>query len=107
TSSVRTTAASSSRPVLSTPAPRRVIVSRRSTSRPSSLTRRRIVLVPQSTAATVLPIHPLRGLQPVGDPAADGVVAAGEVPGVVGVEALHPATRPAHPAVRTGTAVVR
>ena len=41
------------------------------------------------------------------DPAADGVVAAGEVPGVVGVEALHALAGAADAAARAGAVVVR
>ena len=43
-----------------------------------------------------------RRAQPLGDPPADGVVAAGQVPGVVGVQALHAAAGAAHAAARAG-----
>ena len=42
-----------------------------------------------------------------GDPGADGIVAAGEEPGVVGVQALHAGARAADAAVRTRAACVR
>ena len=43
-------------------------------------------------------------LQTAGHPPADRVVAAGQVPGVVGVQALHALPGPAHPARRPGPA---
>ena len=84
----------------STPWPRRVMRMRRSSGTtlasrgdvPStSATSRRTELVPMSTAATRLHGAPRREFEVVG-PATDGVVAAGEEVGVVGVEALdaHP-----------------
>ena len=48
-----------------------------------------------------------RRRQVLGDPAPDGVVAAGEVPGVVGVEALHPGAGAADAARRAGPGPVR
>ena len=67
-------------------------------SRPPSLISRRVEFVPQSMAASMdIAGDAIGGVdgrqrtssEVVVDPAADGVVAAGEVPGVVGVEALH------------------
>ena len=108
TATVRSMASGASRPVASTPWPRRVMRMSRSRVAPSaSATSRRVELVPQSIAArrpvTVAALCSLG--QAVGDPAADGVVAAGQVPGVVGVEALDALAGAADAARRPGAGV--
>ena len=84
-----------------------------------SLTSRRVEFVPQSMAASVAmrtehcdpgrsdarTRRRLRQIRAV-DPAADRVVAAGEVPGVVGVEALHALAGAADAAAGRGAGVV-
>ena len=120
-------ASGASRPVASTPWPRRVIRIRRSSGRPeASATRSRVEFVPQSMAATAdsdamdpcyhagpvtLPGNGgvpsgLVEADPAGRPLADRVVAPGQPPGQVGVEALDPLACPSHPARRPGAGVV-
>ena len=66
-----------------------------------SVTSSRIEFVPKSTAATFTLSGAARA---IGHPAPDRVVAAGEEPGVVGVQALHPSPGPADTAGRPGPA---
>ncbi len=70
-------------------------------------TRSRVELVPQSMAATGRGRHPADGGadrgQPLIDPAPDWVIATGQVPGVMGVQALHPPAGAPHPSRRAGT----
>src|SRR5687768_7880004 len=85
--------------------------------RPSGrATRRRVELVPQSMLATTgavtrsrvpgRPTQPARLRQAGGHPPADGVVAAGQEPGVVGVQALDADPGAAHTPGRPRPVVV-
>lgn len=85
-SSVRAMASSSSRPVRSTPAPRRVTDTMRVRVEPSSSTTNKFVeFVPISIAATGISVL----LESCRDPSPDGVVATRQVPCEVSVEAFH------------------
>src|SRR3954451_12957407 len=72
---------------------------------PPSLTSRRVELVPQSMLATS--VVSLSDIEVVLHPPPDRIVSAGQVPGVVRVQALHAAARAADAAGRAGPGVVR
>ena len=108
TATVRSMASGASRPVASTPWPRRVM--RMSRSRVGARRRRRPAAGwswCRSRSAARRPVTPASAVlgQAVGHPPADGVVAAGQVPGVVGVEALDALAGAADAARRPGAGV--
>src|SRR3954463_8114101 len=73
---------------------------------PPSLTRTRVEFVPQSTAPRISAIEVLFTFQLLVHPAPYRVVAASQVPGVVGVQALHTPAGASDAARRTRTGVV-
>src|SRR4051812_37710377 len=72
-----------------------------------SATSRRVELVPMSIAATFSVMAAFTLVQLLLDPSADRIVATGEEPCVVRVQALHALTSATDPAERTGSAVLR
>ena len=96
------------------PCPSRVITMSRASSvgasgaaAPGSSTSSRHEFVPWSMAATAPRALGVDRLDPRGHPRAHGIPAAGEVVGVVRVEAFDPRARPAHAAPRPGLGKVR